>query len=77
MAGIRGFVSKHPRLVSWLVLALSMGLYFEAQHIQLTEGAWRMPSWVPAAVYGPFVVALIMEWWWRARSARPHHTDAS
>jgi hypothetical protein len=40
MAGIREFVSRHPRLVSWLVLALGMVimLLWAAKDVGLLPG---------------------------------------
>ena len=52
---------------SWIVLSASMVFYFEANHQQLTTGVWLIPDWVPYAVYGPFVVAVLVEAWARRR----------
>lgn len=47
--------------LSWLILAASMGLYFEAAHLRATTGAWAMPPWVLYGIYGPFLIAWIFE----------------
>ncbi len=47
--------------VRWLVVALLMVVYFEARRREILTGDWIMPWWGPAAVWGPFLAAWLLE----------------
>ncbi len=58
--------------VRWIVAAVAMVIYFEAELHRRTTGSWSMPPWAPLAVWVPFAVAWGVETLicWRARCAR-------
>ncbi len=62
MAGIREFVSKHPRLVSWLVLALGMVimLLWAAKDVGLLPG--QMVALVAATILLAGLCVWIIGW---------------
>ena len=62
MAGIREFVSKHPRLVSWLVLALGMVimLLWAAKDVGLLPG--QMAALVAATILLAGLCVWIIGW---------------
>lgn len=45
----------------WLVIALAMVVYFEAQLRRHTTGIWSMPTWAPLVVWGGFAAAWLVE----------------
>jgi hypothetical protein len=62
MAGIREFVSRHPRLVSWLVLALGMVimLLWAAKDVGLLPG--QMVALVAATILLAGLCVWIIGW---------------
>ena len=62
MTGIREFVSKHPRLVSWLVLALGMVimLLWAAKDVGLLPG--QMAALVAATILLAGLCVWIIGW---------------
>ncbi|MCA9253697.1 MAG: hypothetical protein R3E58_10355 [Phycisphaerae bacterium] len=54
--------------VAWLMLCVTAAVYFEAESHRSQTGEWIMPTWVFAAWYGPFALALIVEYVWRKRA---------
>ncbi len=57
---------------AWWVLTFSLILAGETRAIELATGQWSEPAWIRWAVYGPFLLAVALTFWARARrTARP------
>ncbi len=46
----------------WWVLVITACVSWEADAIREAGGVWRQPAWVTPAVFGPFFLALALEW---------------
>ena len=58
-----------PR-IRWLVAALLMVVYFEAERRAVVYGEWTMPSWAPVGIWAPFLCVWLIEAANRRRGTR-------
>ncbi|UCC31573.1 MAG: DUF2029 domain-containing protein [Phycisphaerales bacterium] len=61
----------------WIVAALAMILYFEAELRRETVGVWSMPDWAPVVVWGTFGLAWLGEVVVARRGRRPKQPEMS